>query len=84
MGTTAAHDRLASDQVTNWVTIATDNSGRQGIAADDLFQARGAALLAGGVCTWLRDEEAAGQIRFISTRGPDLTAGCAVGTTASC
>ena len=24
------------------------------------------------------------QIRFISTRGPDLTAGCAVGTAASC
>ena len=59
-GAAAGHDRLANGRVTKSVTIATDSSGRQRIPTDGLSQARDAAALAIRVCTWLRDEEAAG------------------------
>jgi hypothetical protein len=42
------------------VTIATDSGGRQRTPTDGLSQARDATALAVRVCTWLRDEEAAG------------------------
>lgn len=44
------------------MTIATDSGGRQRTPTDGLSQARHAAALAVGACTWLRDEEAKSQV----------------------
>ena len=56
----AARDRLTSERVNEWVTIATDSGGRQRTLTDGLSQLRRAAALAVPASTWLRDEEAAG------------------------
>ena len=57
-GTAVAHDRLASDRVTNWMTIAIEGGGRQRTGTDGPPQARRAATQTARAATWLRDEEA--------------------------
>jgi hypothetical protein len=58
VGTAVAHDRLASDRITNWMTIAIDGGGRQRTRTDGPPQARRAATQTARAATWLQDKEA--------------------------
>jgi hypothetical protein len=56
----SAHARLSDE-------VSDNRHGQQWTSADGLSQARRAATLAVRVCTWLRDEEAAGSNPAIPT-----------------